>query len=69
MTPAAFPWREAMAFGFGVLRLSATEFWSMAPRELAAAARGVFGEPPQALRRDELGALLARFPDEGEPHG
>lgn len=27
-----------MAFGFGVLRLSPAAFWSMTPRELAAAA-------------------------------
>lgn len=56
-----------MAFGFGVLRLSSHEFWSLSPRELAAAARGVFGEPSSPLRRDELSALIALYPDEGDP--
>ena len=33
----AFPWGEAMRFGFGVMRLSSREFWALTPRELAAA--------------------------------
>jgi uncharacterized phage protein (TIGR02216 family) len=60
---AAFPWREAMAFGFGVLRLSSDQFWRLSPRELAAAVRGRCGEPAEPMRRRELDALLARFPD------
>ncbi|MBN9317897.1 MAG: phage tail assembly chaperone [Devosia sp.] len=61
----AFPWDEAMRFGFGVLRLSSREFWGLTPRELAAAfearagrARGV------APGREVLGRLMAAFPDE-----
>ncbi|WP_423068491.1 rcc01693 family protein [Devosia sp. CN2-171] len=61
----AFPWSEAMRFGFGVLRLSSKEFWGLTPRELAAAfeaqaarARGV------APGREVLGRLMAAFPDE-----
>ncbi len=38
-----FPWRQAMAFGFGRLRLSSAAFWAMTPRELAAAAEGAAG--------------------------
>ena len=33
----AFPWNAAMQFGFGVLKLSARDFWALTPRELAAA--------------------------------
>lgn len=61
----AFPWDEAMRFGFGVMRLSSRDFWGLTPRELAAAfeaqagrARGV------APGREVLGRLMAAFPDE-----
>ncbi len=27
-----FPWREAIGFGLGVLRLSPAQFWAMTPR-------------------------------------
>ncbi|MEM1376201.1 MAG: phage tail assembly chaperone [Pseudomonadota bacterium] len=33
----AFPWEEAMAFGFAHLRMAPEAFWQMTPRELAAA--------------------------------
>ncbi|WP_342358528.1 phage tail assembly chaperone [Terrarubrum flagellatum] len=58
-----------MAFGFGVLRLSSFEFWSMSPRELAAAARGIFGDAQRAMRRDELAALIALYPDKETDDG
>jgi uncharacterized phage protein (TIGR02216 family) len=35
MTP--FPWKQAIGFGLGVLRLSPDQFWRMTPRELACA--------------------------------
>lgn len=60
--PPPFPWREAMAFGFGVLRLSSGEFWRLTPRELAAAVRAIGGES-MPLSRDALNELIARFPD------
>ena len=63
----AFPWDEAMAFGFGVMRLSSREFWGLTPRELAAAfgaGRGR-GSPPS---RDGLSEMMRRFPDEAS-HG
>ncbi|HEY8580906.1 MAG TPA: rcc01693 family protein [Beijerinckiaceae bacterium] len=62
--PPPFPWEEAMAFGFGVLRLSADHFWALTPRELAAAARGHAGPRPAAPTRAALGALMRAFPDE-----
>ena len=61
MTP--FPWAAAMAFGFGVLRLSSEAFWLMTPRELAAAWRAVAGEQVRPPGRDQLEAMMERFPD------
>jgi uncharacterized phage protein (TIGR02216 family) len=52
-----------MAFGLGVLRHTPQAFWSMTPRELAAAAEGVFGKLSGAPARDDLRALMAAFPD------
>ncbi len=68
-----FPWREAIAFGLGVLRLSPSAFWAMTPRELALAAQGVYGRAGAAgpLSRADLDTLLAAFldtlPAEGRP--
>ena len=59
----AFPWRQAMALGFGRLRLSARDFWAMTPRELAAAVEGVAGRVPVPLDRAALDTLIARYPD------
>lgn len=63
---APFPWREAMAFGLGVLRLSARDFWRMTPHELAAAVEGVRGRRPrtEAPPRRVVAALIDAFPDE-----
>lgn len=55
-----------MAFGFGVLRLSSREFWTLTPRELAAAVRALFGEAAP-VSRTALNELLARFPDQEKP--
>lgn len=54
-----------MAAGLGLLRLEPRAFWSMTPRELAAALAAVLGAgkvgaPPS---RGELTALMRRFPD------
>ena len=59
----AFPWRQAMAFGLGRLRLSSRDFWAMTPRELAAAVEGLVGVPPAPLDRQALEALMLRYPD------
>lgn len=50
-----------MAIGLGLLRLPPSHFWSMTPREFAAAL-GV-GEGADAPDRTRLDALMARFPD------
>lgn len=55
-----------MAFGFGVLRLSSREFWTLSPLELAAAVRALFGETAP-VSRASLNELLARFPDQEKP--
>ncbi|MFO1149278.1 MAG: rcc01693 family protein [Alsobacter sp.] len=64
-----FPWREAAAFGLGVLRLPSQHFWALTPRELALAAEGVFGRggTPGALTRADLATLLDAFPDVASP--
>ncbi|MEL6966010.1 MAG: phage tail assembly chaperone [Pseudomonadota bacterium] len=68
---AAFPWETAMAFGFGVLRLSPEAFWSMTPKELAAAMNtggpggvGSTGYSTAAVTsRSWLEEAASRFPD------
>lgn len=58
-----FPWPQALAFGLGTLRLAPDQFWRMTPRELAAAVRGLCGDPAPPLDRAAFEALAARFPD------
>lgn len=62
---AAFPWQDAMAFGFGVLALPSDMFWRLTPRELAAAVRGrqPAGARTVPFRRGDLDRLMDRFPD------
>ncbi|MGE3064757.1 MAG: phage tail assembly chaperone [Hyphomicrobiaceae bacterium] len=53
-----------MAAGFGLLRLSPAVFWSLTPRELAAALRAFTGPlTGPHLDRRGLDRLMARFPD------
>jgi uncharacterized phage protein (TIGR02216 family) len=54
-----------MAAGLGLLRLRPADFWSMTPRELDAALRGLLGRPNQGgpLPRATLIDLMKRFPD------
>jgi uncharacterized phage protein (TIGR02216 family) len=59
----AFPWRQAMAVGFGVLRLSSRDFWELTPRELAAALDGIAGQWNVPLERGALDHMIARYPD------
>ena len=61
MTP--FPWAAAMRFGLGVLRLAPRDFWGMTPRELAAAWTAVVGERAEPINRNDLFAMMERFPD------
>lgn len=53
-----------MAAGMGLLRLPPAHFWSMTPRELAAAIEGALGPRNRhPLPRSDLVRLMARFPD------
>lgn len=61
MTP--FPWKPAMQFGFGVLRLSSSEFWGLSPRELAAAFEAHSGRHTTPPPRTAMDAMMRRFPD------
>jgi uncharacterized phage protein (TIGR02216 family) len=58
-----FPWADAMRLGFGVLKLSSTEFWGLTPRELAAAFEALSGARAGAPDRGVLGKMMERFPD------
>ena len=61
MTP--FPWKQAIGFGLGVLRLAPEQFWRMTPRELAYAIEAATGRTAP-LDRGGLAALMKRYPDE-----
>lgn len=53
-----------MRFGLGVLGLPPDAFWSMTPRELAAAMRGRgIGSGPQPPDRTAFETLMANHPD------
>ena len=51
-----------MAFGFGRLRLSPRSFWSMTPRELAAAMRAHAPMAAAPFERSVLSNLMQQFP-------
>ena len=57
-----------MAAGLGLLRLRPADFWSMTPRELEAALRGLLapahGGAP--MPRSTLADLLSHYPDKSE---
>ena len=52
-----------MAFGFGRLRLSPQNFWSMTPRELAAAMGAFAPVASVRLERSALARLMRLYPD------
>jgi uncharacterized phage protein (TIGR02216 family) len=58
-----FPWKQAIGFGLGVLKLPPEQFWRMTPRELAYAIEAATGRAAP-LGRDGLTALMKRYPDE-----
>ena len=64
MKRGPFPWKQAIGFGFGVLRLSPDAFWAMTPRELAYAIEAVRGPSAQPMDRTALTELMTRFPDD-----
>lgn len=59
----AFPWGEAMQFGFGILKLDPKTFWAMTPRELAAA-HGALYRHAAPIDRTAMRALMRDFPDQ-----
>ena len=58
-----FPWRAAIGFGLGVLKLPPETFWRMTPRELALAIHALRRPEAEPISRKALDALAARFPD------
>jgi uncharacterized phage protein (TIGR02216 family) len=58
-----FPWKDAIAFGLGILRLPPEQFWRMTPRELGAAWSAVVGERTGPMDRPGLEQLMEQFPD------
>ena len=68
MNPAdpSSTWSGLMQFGFGVLRLSSKDFWSLSLPELEAA-MGVhqIGRPP-VMTRTRLDQLMRAHPDQPE---
>lgn len=59
-----FPWREAMQFGFGVMRLPPQHFWGLTPRELAAAFGAASGRGRGvAPGRERLREMMELYPD------
>ena len=65
MTP--FPWKLAIGFGLGILRLSPEQFWSMTPRELSCAIEAVTGRRTTPVDRPTLIELKKDYPDEPHP--
>lgn len=61
-----FPWKQAIGFGLGVLRLSPEQFWRMTPRELAYALEAATGRTAP-LDRAGFFELMKRYPDERQP--
>jgi uncharacterized phage protein (TIGR02216 family) len=58
-----FPWKQAIGFGLGVLKLSPEQFWRMTPRELAYAIEAASGRSAP-IDRAALTHLMKRYPDE-----
>jgi uncharacterized phage protein (TIGR02216 family) len=52
-----------MAFGFGRLALAPAAFWSLTPRELAAAVDALAGERAEPPDRAAFARLMSLFPD------
>ncbi|MDE1173865.1 MAG: phage tail assembly chaperone [Parvibaculaceae bacterium] len=69
MAEARFPWHEAMAFGFGHLRLGPDAFWRMTLKELSAAASAHGRQTNDPISRERFAALQAAYPDKGDGNG
>lgn len=66
MEPRPFPWDEVLHLAFAVLRWPPETVWRATPREIAAALRPLSAAEP--MRRTDVAALMAAFPDGGH-HG
>lgn len=55
-----------MAMGFGLLRLSSSDFWQMTPRELERAMSVLAPNGTTAPGKTVLAELMKRFPDKME---
>jgi uncharacterized phage protein (TIGR02216 family) len=58
-----FPWKQAIGFGLGVLRLPPEQFWRMTPRELAFAIEALRGHGTP-LGRGTFEQLMKQYPDD-----
>jgi uncharacterized phage protein (TIGR02216 family) len=58
-----FPWKQAIGFGLGVLRLPPEQFWRMTPRELTYAIEAVTGRGAP-LDRQAFDDLMKSYPDD-----
>ena len=59
-------WPVLMQFGFGVLRLSSNDFWSLTLLELEAAMTAQLTSEPQMVSRSELDQMMRAHPDLNE---
>ncbi|MBX6328569.1 MAG: phage tail assembly chaperone [Pseudolabrys sp.] len=58
-----FPWKQAIGFGLGVLKLAPDDFWRMTPRELACVIE-FLGRRGAPLDRSRFEELMRRYPDD-----
>ncbi len=58
-----FPWQKVMAFGFGFMRLSSKDFWSLSLRELHMALEHANPKTTEVLERSWLHETMGKYPD------
>jgi len=56
-------WGAMMRTGLGRMRMAPETFWSMTPREFAAAVEGAEGRQAAPMGRGRLLELMAAYPD------
>ncbi|NDA45975.1 MAG: phage tail assembly chaperone [Alphaproteobacteria bacterium] len=64
----AFPWQEAMSFGFGYMKLSSKDFWALTPKELHAAMSFLAPSPLTYPDQQSLQRLMTLYPDHNESY-
>ncbi len=60
----SFPWQWVMEFGFGVLKLSPAQFWSLSVHELNAAVKSHYPAVNGQLERTVFQNLMTKHPDQ-----